>query len=207
MDFGAIGPLSDIPYLAKADLRGRFLACTLFHDGGGWQMWMPTDQPDRFVKIHAWPAECFYFAAGPEGEIDLCSEFLNFLAQSANVPAVRQPFSAIQDDIFNLSASLAKLPILHSTRSPGSARLAATEVEYVLFTCRSIFDLLQEVVKSLWETILLFDPTVKKKELKKSFADMALHANTPRAAEEIADRYKIPRWQRRVGSSPTARTR
>lgn len=193
MNFGKTGSLSDIPFLTKADLRGRFLACTVFHDADEWQMWMQLEA-DRFVKVRAWPAESFYFAASPENENDICSEFLNFVAQSANLSSVMKPFSAIQDDIFNLSASLAKLPILHLSgpQSPGSTRLAATEVEYILFICRSLFDLLQEVLKSLWDSILLADPSVKKKELKKSFADMTLHANTPRTAKQIADRFNLP---------------
>jgi hypothetical protein len=84
MNFGAIGPLSDIPYLTKADLQGRFLASALFYDGSDWQMWLQTELADRFVKVHAWPAESFHFSAAPENENDLCSDFLNFVAQSAN---------------------------------------------------------------------------------------------------------------------------
>ncbi len=156
-------------------------------------MWMPIEPPERLVKIRAWPAESFYFSTSPESENDLCSEFLNFIAQVANLQSVQRPFSAIQDDIFNLSASLAKLPILHSsTQSPGTTRLAATEVEYILFICRSVFDLLQEVIKRLWDTVHLTDPAIKKKELKKSFADMILHAKVPRTAEQMADRFNLP---------------
>ena len=194
MNFGSIVPLSEIPYLTKADLSGRFLASTLFYDGSDWQMWLQTEQADCFVKVHAWPAESFYFSAMPENENDLCSEFLNFLAQSANALSVMRRFSAIGDDIFNLSASLAKLPIFHSsvTASQGSSRLAATEVEYILFTCRSVFDLLQEVIKELWETILLRDMTVRKNALKKSFAEMTLHGSEMRTAEDIAEKYGLP---------------
>lgn len=96
MRYGEIVNLSDIPYLSKTDLGGRFI------------------------------------------------EFLNFVAQYANRRSVMRAFDAIQDDIFNLSASLAKLSIIHSAADnvDGSARMAATEVEYILFVCRSLFDLL-----------------------------------------------------------------
>jgi hypothetical protein len=194
MNFGSMGPLSDIPFLTKADLSGRFLASTLFYDGNEWQMWLQTEQADSFVKVHAWPAESFYFSAQPENENDLCSDFLNFLAQSANMRPVMRQFSAIGDDIFNLSASLAKLPIFHSasTVSHGSSRLAATEVEYILFICRSLFDLLQEAIKTLWESVLLSDTTVRKNALSKSFADMALHGDEIRTAADIAEKYGLP---------------
>jgi hypothetical protein len=35
--------------------------------------------------------------------------------------------------------------------------MAATQVEYILTVCRSIFDLLQEIIKSIWETVHLFE--------------------------------------------------
>jgi len=79
MNFGKVGPLSDIPYLAKADLRGRFVASLAFYDGD-WQMWLETQAGTSFVKVQAWPAEAFYFAAAPENPNDIYSEFLNFIA-------------------------------------------------------------------------------------------------------------------------------
>jgi hypothetical protein len=193
MGFGEIVGLSDIPYLSKTDLRGRFIASLAFHDGD-WHMWIETESTGRFVRVHAWPAEAFYFSAAPENANDLCSEFLNFVAQSANKRTIMRAFAAIQDDIFNLSASLAKLSIIHpSTDRPGgSARLAATEVEYILFVCRSVFDLLQEIVQSLWKDILLLDPMISKKALKKSFADMTLHGDTLRTAGQVAERFRVP---------------
>ncbi|UGA49064.1 hypothetical protein HU230_0043445 (plasmid) [Bradyrhizobium quebecense] len=193
MGFGEVVDLSGIPFLSKTDLRGRFIATLTFYDGE-WQMWMEIEPAGRFVKVHAWPAEAFYFAATPENDNDICSEFLNFAAQSANKRSAMRTFAAVQDDIFNLSASLAKLPIVHtSTSNPnGSARQAATEVEYILFVCRSVFDLLQEIVQNLWEDIHILDPAISKKALKKSFADMTLHADTLRTPEQIADRFHIP---------------
>jgi hypothetical protein len=55
--------------------------------------------------------------------------------------------------------------------------MAATEVEYILSVCRSVFDLLQELLAKLRSTITLVDPTKRKKALKKTFSDMTLHAN------------------------------
>lgn len=192
MSFGSLGPITDIPFLAKTNLQGRFIASLMFYDGVDWHTWLQTEQPDLFIKIRAWPAELFYFSKEPENQNDLYSAFFDFVGQIANISSVKRPFGAIQDDILNLSASLAKFPALHSTKSPGATRLAATEVEYVLFICRSLFDLLQEVIKDLWDSIKLRDTSVKKKQLKKSFADMALHADTLQTARQVADKFAIP---------------
>jgi hypothetical protein len=63
---------------------------------------------------------------------------------------------------------------------------------WVLDVCRSVFDLLQEIVQGLWEDIYLLDPEVSKKALKKSFADMTVHGDTLRTAEQIAERFRVP---------------
>jgi hypothetical protein len=55
--------------------------------------------------------------------------------------------------------------------------MAATEVEYILSVCGSVFDLLQELLAKLRSTITLVDPTKRQKALKKTFSDMTLHAN------------------------------
>ena len=147
MAFGDVVVLSDIPYLSKENHSGRFLASPAFFDGG-WRMWMQTESADRFVEVHAWPAEALYFAVTPEKQNDICSE-LDFVAQRANRLEVARTFSAIQEDICNIAAALAKFTSIHSENTSGSARLAATQVEYILTVCRSIFDLLQEIIKSI----------------------------------------------------------
>ena len=157
-------------------------------------MYLPIGDDGKVVMTRGWPAEAFYYAAEPENQSDIRSRFLNFLAQVGNITPVKRSFSAIEDDIFNLSASLAKLKVLHSSTAypSGVERFAATEVEYILFVCRSLFDLLQEVLQELWKIIALTDPSIKKKALKKSFADMTLHANEILSARAIAAKFNLP---------------
>jgi hypothetical protein len=191
MALGDVVALSDIPYLSKEDHSGRFLASPTFFDGG-WRMWMQTESTNRFVEVHAWPAEALYFAVTPEEQADICSEFLDFVAQRANRLTVMKAFSAIQEDICNLAAALAKFTLIRNSESrSGSARMAATQVEYILTVCRSMFDLLQEVIKSIWETVRPFDGS-NSKPLKKSFAEMTLYAERVRTAEEIAAKFQLP---------------
>jgi hypothetical protein len=191
---GEVVGMSGIPFLDHAELSGdRFLASLTFHDGD-WHMWVSTEN-NKFVEIHGWPAEAFYFARAPENETDFTSHFLVFMAQHANFIELMQPFSAIQDDIFNLSAALAKLKLVFENeelKRTGSCRMAATEVEYILFICRSLFDFLQEIVTKLWNRIELHDKTVPKRKLKKSFADMTLRGDAIRTVEEIVAQFHLP---------------
>lgn len=193
MAFGDIVDIFGIPYLAHAELPGRFITSLMFHDGD-WRVWLQT-QEGRFIEARAWPAEAFYFARTPESPEDFNSVFLNFLAQRANFRGFEILLSAIQDDIFNLSAALAKLDLISGEENGdhGKSRMAATEVEYILLICRSLFDLLQEFLAKLWGTVTLNDAATKKKALKKTFSGMTLHANTLKSADQISKEFHLPR--------------
>lgn len=184
--------IRSIPYLSIGNMSGRFISCLSFHDEI-WRMWMQIE-PDKFMEVHAWPAESFYFAKKPERQSDFYSYTLNFITQRANFTSAQRVIIAIQDDIFNLSASIAKFDVIFqsSDHRHGAARMAATEFEYVLLVCRSVFDLMQELMAEIWETVTLTDSTARKRSLKKSFADMTLSGDTPRAAGELQERFGLP---------------
>jgi hypothetical protein len=194
MALGEMGPLSKIPYLDKTQMGpDRFLASLTFHDEA-WHTWIHV--PDHgFMEIQGWPAEAFYFGRKPEHPADLSLTFLDFMANRANFIELKLPFAAIQDDILNLSAAFAKLKLIHDQKElekAGAHRMAATEVEYILMLCRGMFDFLQEIITKLWQRIELTDPSLKKRQLTKSFADITLHGNEPRTAADIATKFALP---------------
>src|SRR5208282_5514062 len=113
METIGLSKLATIPYLDLSDIRDRTLSSLCFHDDG-WKMWVSAG--DQLIQIQAWPAESFYFARAPERQSDLCLQTLNFIAQRASFPEVMKAFVGLQDDIFNVSASLAKIGFLHASR-------------------------------------------------------------------------------------------
>jgi hypothetical protein len=87
---------------------------------------------DQFVEIKAWPAGSFYFSVEPESPLDIYFHFLDFIAQRASFSELQKPILGLRDDVFNLSASLAKISHLHKTRDivgAGVSRMVVTEVE------------------------------------------------------------------------------
>lgn len=164
-----VSQLSSIPYLDAANLQGRFLSTLCFYDKE-WRMWLVTG--GKLIETKGWPAESFYFAYTPESPNDIHFRFLNFVAQRACIKEVGKAFLGVQDDVFNLAAALAKIDLLHDARDKighGVDRMVATEIEYICGVCRSLFDLLQEIIARLWATIQLVDPSVTKKPLKETF--------------------------------------
>jgi hypothetical protein len=192
MALGEIVEFSQIPFFDHPEIPGRFVTSVMFYNDAGWRVWLQTEG-NKFVEVQAWPAETFYFGTKPEQQDDIYSVFLTLLAQRINYSDLKPIFSGIADDYFNLSASLEKLKLIAAkAEQRGAARMAATEVEYLLSLCRSLFDLLQEVIEKLWDRTTLTVPNGKKRALKQSFSDMVLHANTPRTAQELCDRFGIP---------------
>ncbi|WP_441234478.1 hypothetical protein [Bradyrhizobium sp. 930_D9_N1_4] len=187
-----IEQLTSIPFLDHGELSGRFLCSTMFYDGE-WHAWI--DAGGRLFKTQMWPAETVYFGTRAEKPTDVCLHFLNLMAQRLNCYPISRQLFALQDDVYNVAASLAKIQHLHRSRKEfenGVTRLVATELEYVHSVCRSVFDLWQEVLVAIWSNIRLLDPAVKKRQLKKSYADMLFSANKPRTAQELTDRFGIP---------------
>lgn len=188
--------LTDIPFVSLQNTQGRFLISTLFYDQKMWRMWAPAGEKLIEIKIFG-PAEMFYFGSEPAAPNDFKFDFLTFIAQQASFPSVKKAVTGLMDDIFNLSASMAKIKHLHASRGVlggGVSRMAVTEVEYLIFVCRGIFDLLQEVISRLWEYVNFFDSTQQKKSLKdrQKFSQVVVFDGTEATFEQIKERTAMP---------------
>jgi len=191
--------LGAIPYLDLENLGGRSIASLMFCDEGRWRMWVELEGEGpggaRLAEIQAFPAEMFFFARGEAVDDDIVFHFLEFIAQRACFPPVAKPFMGIQDDVFTLSASLAKMEVLHAKRAEvghGVHRMAASEVELIFTVCRSVFDLLQEIAAKLWDTVKLRDEEIKKRQLRESFNDMLYFKGEPETREGLMSRFGLP---------------
>jgi hypothetical protein len=191
-----LSQLAEIPYLDLSEPQGRFLSTLCFYDNG-WHLWIEGGEK-REILIHMKPvdaAEMLYFGKEPAKESDLYWRFLNFLAQRASTPSVAKAFNAIRDDIYNLSAALAKIELLQTLKDKiphGRSRMAGTEVEYIVVLCRGLFDFLQEFLRGLWETVHLTDQSIDKKPLKKSFNDMVTYKGEPAETVTTVKRFGLP---------------
>ena len=197
---GQVSRIEEIPFLAADQLRrGGFIPSAMFFVDETWRSWVAIEEPGKLIEIQAWPAESFYWGDRPAEPTDIATVFLNVIAQHANLWKAQPAFSAIQDDLFNLAASLHKLGMIHKDGGHGSSRLAKSEVEYMMLLCRGVFDLLQEVLKAIWDTISLtgpdgeVDPKAKKWQLKKAFSDMALRSDAVRPVTELMETFGLPR--------------
>jgi len=180
----------EIPHLDHASLQtARFIPSLSFYNGE-WAVFLQIGD-NKFIHAHAWPAEAVYFGTEPEEPTDIGTTFLNLLGQRANMTSLRRQYHAVLDDMFNLSASFAKLDLIRKSSSSGASRMAATEIEYVLVVCRSIFDHLQETVEGIWSKTKFTDPEFEKRNLPASFRRMVMNGGVALSADEILEKHKL----------------
>jgi len=188
-----IAELSKVPFINIENLHGRTIATLSFFADGEWHIWFPTER--GLIKIKGCPTEGCYFSKEVEKPTDVYLEFLNFIAQRCAWPPVIRPFLGLQQDYFNLCATVRKFNILveHSASlKTATARLVATELEYLFSLSRSIFDLLQEIISAQWQTVRLVDETIKKKQLPKTFSDVVINSGVLRTESELIQRFHMP---------------
>jgi len=190
----ALEHLRELKHLDVSALNGRVIPFHALHDGQKWHLWFPAS--DRLIHTDtAVPVECFYFSQRPVGEGDIYFRLLEFLQQRAYWREIVHYVDGLYADLQNAGASLSKLRLIfdHSRgNSRDTGRMVVTEIEYMFLTCRSIFDLLQEVVVALWSKVRLFDQDLKKANLPSTYRKMVLRDEKPMSKEEIASRFRLP---------------
>lgn len=191
-------PIQDLQALPFFDEKAwtrapRDLSSLTFFVKGAWHCWVVANA--RLCKVAMTPIESNYFGDAPERATDQCFRFLQLTAQRASFPEMRRAAAGISNDFQNLATSLAKIRLFFAMSQSSGAqttRFVQTEMEYIVFACRSVFDLLQEMIASLWERIDLLDRSVRKKRLPKSFADILFRNNACRSVEDIVGTYGLP---------------
>lgn len=143
----------------------------------------------------ATPIESCYFSKEMVGRGDLHFRLLEFLQQRAYWPDIARFADGLYADLHNAAASLSKLRMIFdfsATNSYDTGRMVVTEIEYLFLTCRSIFDLLQEIIVALWSRVRLFNQEIKKANLPSTYRKMVVRDEKPMTKEEIAKRFTLP---------------
>lgn len=186
--------LKKLPHLDLSDLRGRMIPLQSLFENDRWTQWIP--KPDgTLLELHGETVEAVYFAKSAAKPSHLFFPFIHFAYQRVYWPHIAFLVEGIYSDTQNLAASMEKIRLIFDHRidhHSGDARMVATEIEYIFLTCRSIFDLLQEIIATLWESVKLVDTSVKKRALPKSYREMLYHGGSVQTSEGIHSKYGVP---------------
>lgn len=201
MNTARIESFKDIPYVQVEHLTdGRTVKLMPLWDGQHWHLWVNT--PVGFVGAKVVDAvQSDYVGVGAARDEDLYIPFIELMWQRASWPDICPLIESISDDFHNMGTSLAKLRLFYDCRntlpSRSAASFASTELEYLVILARTVFDSLQEIIRTIWKTVRLTDAVAEERHrqtsvLPKSFADMVLRSSQPQSAADIEGRYALP---------------
>ncbi len=198
----ALEELKRLPYLDVSALDGRTVKLMPLWDGAEWHMWFNT--PVGLIKGKIIDtAESDYVAKSAAQPSDLFIPFIHIMWQQASWSEICPLIVAISEDFHNMGTSVAKLKHFHDHRKQigikGAHKFALTELEYLVTLCRTTFDLLQEMIASIWKTkVRLIDDSAEAfrrgHSLPKTFSAMVLHEKEElRTAADIEGRFGLPK--------------
>src|SRR3989338_2255127 len=187
--------LAQLTHLQLGDLGGRAVPLFPYYGADNeWKLWVPAGDDLQLMKMTEM-VEGKYFGASPAHDSDIRLAFFEFMCKRAYFGSVTPFVEGIHDDLQNLSASLAKLEYFHAEWKRSGfevRRFVTTELEYLFSVCRSVFDLLQESLSTLWPSFVFFDPKFRRRQIKKSFSKMLFENNALMSRDRIADRFLLP---------------
>ena len=190
--------LASVPYLCAGAVGERHVQLESFWDGTEWHAWIAGPNG---TLIHMRPRDLgvgSYIAKEPAADDDFCFPFTDFMWRRASWPDANHWHGAIVEDVHQLAASIAKIDFFWKMREHAPAlvlgRFASSEIEYLLTVCRSVFDLLQEVIRTIWGRMRLLDEERQRRkgELRKSFADMVISKGELMSAGRITETRGVP---------------
>ena len=188
-----IEQLKTVPFFDhSAWSPNRQIVSLIFYSKGEWHAWIAVN--DGLQKMLMQPVEADYLGDQPEKPTDPCFLIFDLLAQRSSYSDMYKLAKGIWHDFQNLAASLGKIELFYeaSKTKKEVTRFAQTEVEYIVYVCRGIFDLLQEIIALQFKRTDFHDKSQKKKDLPKSFADVIYKSNVRQTPEQIAKRFGMP---------------
>jgi hypothetical protein len=188
--------LSKISYLDVQAVGDRVVGLLPLWNGRTWTLWIPA--ADGLLEMHPLDAtQAEYVASEAAGETDILLPFLDLLWQRCSWSDVVPSLTRIRDDLYNLGAALAKIDHFFEMRDTiglGVGRFVCTELEYIFAVCRSLLDLVQEAVSTLWGRVRLIDSVAdgKKGALPRSLRKVVVESERLRSSEEIREKFLTP---------------
>jgi len=187
-----------IPYIDSNVIGNRTVFLVPLWDGNHWHLWVPG--PNGLVDMQ--PSEAVlgeYVAKSPPIPNDIIIPFVEFMYQRVSWPEVCPFIIGIIHDIYNFATSVAKIDHFFYHRDligqGRASQFAATELEYIFVLSRSVFDLLQGAIATIWKKhIKLIDHEAErqKRQLPDTFSKVVLiEKKHLRIDNDIATKYGL----------------
>lgn len=192
--------IQKLPYVTAIPQDGRIVPIQTFYDTAAreWFFYVPHGQSELIRIQDGEIISGSYLGhekADPKKDIEfpLGSLIIQYLSFSETLAALGK----LENDIHRSAAILEKYHVLWGQRNKDhqSAKLLVeSELEYLIFLIRSLYDLLQGVACDLCRRFVRMDDRSIKamNKLPPSFADVVIQNGEIRAPGDLIDRYRMP---------------
>lgn len=147
--------LKKIPYLDYVPHDGRTIFSQPYFNANDKTFKIFIPQADKIIWLFAEPFESCYYAENNLNEsTDIYLSIVDIIGRHYSFGSVLQNLISIIRDVLNCGVAVEKYFIFldryRNTKDVISSSLVATELEYFFGNLRSLYDLLQNVIKDLW---------------------------------------------------------
>jgi len=192
----SIADIQKVSYFKLDELNDRVIPLQPCYLGDSkWESWIQTEKgllPRKLIDV----VDACYYSKSPAKKTDVYISFISVIMKRAHFKELVHFEQGILEDINNLSVSMSKINLFHQiwreNKELVTRRFVTTELEYIFKVCRSLFDLLQEVIAKIWARFRYTDASLSVKKLQPTFSKMVYKSNKLSSAQEIESRYLIP---------------
>jgi len=148
--------LRKVPYVENIPLNGRSVFLQPFLDKSDGIFKTFTPQGKKLVMIFAEPVQaCYYAEERIDESSDIYIKLIDIVARHYSFEPVMNTLLSVIRDIENCSAVIEKYFVFLKTykteNDPLIGNLVTTDLEYFFGNIRSVYDLLQNLVRDLWK--------------------------------------------------------
>lgn len=154
-----------------------------------WYFWIVHD--NELQRMKGYPAQNKYFGTEAADWRDTYYPFFDFYTQRALFTNVTTLTEYLLTDVRHLSTSIAKIGLfdhLYQSASFNPDRFVRSEIEYIITTCRSMYETLYDVIKNTWGHIEIDE----KQQLPGDFKGVLTTGGEPAEVEYLREERKLP---------------
>jgi hypothetical protein len=192
--------IEKLPYVVNypTDNRAVFLKSFYDEDSGDWILFLEMERGKLGQIAGGEPIIGSYFSRVCEApNRDFEFPLGTFITQHLSLRGLIGPLMSMEEDIHHFAAILEKYHLISmrpKEMREGAAFLITTELEYLITVIRSLYDLLQKIIKHSAKLVHSLDLPRRRliADLPDSFARVTLSGSEIRSEQDLTDMYGLP---------------
>lgn len=188
--------VSKLPYYQKQPEDGRTIVLLPFFENGEYKIPIQKDGKIVLLKPESLAIGGYFAIEAQKPNLDINLPISDLLIQRVTSKKLIHLNKSLISDITNFAITIEKYCLISKSGEDriAAALLIATELEFLFYNVRSLYDLLQKIIKDLWDRTTIANSGLKKKKLPDSFRDVVLKGEDDkvRSVQEMMNAYGLP---------------